>query len=423
MNRSVASRLRVGLALALAAISCASVQEEIDSEGDSPVGDELAASGPLAFTRRSIEREGGGLVRVDPATGARTALAPRDQTAALTFDCMFPRLGGSASSREILDVLRAKNVRTTLFVAGGCVFGSSLRAAYAAGESGVAAHLAVKTDARWAAFVRAMVEGGHEFGNHSVRHIINAQAMTPQDWEREMRVLHAGWDGTMKYLYGSSWAQTHPNAVMKNYWRAPGGDYGTGAVEPNTLRDAARGGFPVHVLWHLDTLDSVSGPPRGVSAEDWAADGNVSAPLRPEWHPDAAQMSRAVLSQASSGKGLIVLAHLSNPYHWGAPQFWAQRGGEEPAETLGDTVDGLRSRGYTVGTLSQVLGVTASPVIAGLSPIRGVTCNAALGCVWSSDCGRAPGYASYYPDANQTQFVCKKPGDGGCDPNLECELP
>ena len=419
MTQRYLRRVVVVVGAALGVLGCAAVQESSETD-NVPVGDELAAAGEMAFSRRAIEGESGGLVRVDPATGARTSLSTRSQTAALTFDCMFPRLGGSESSMEILNVLRAKSVHTTLFIAGGCMFGSAARAAFAAGDSGVSPFLAVKQDPQWAAFVRAMVEGGHEFGNHSVRHIINAQATAPQDWEREMRVLRAGWEASMRVLYGAEWAQLHPNAVMKSYWRAPGGDYGTNTVEPTTLRDAARGGFPVHALWHLDTLDSVSGPPQGVSAEAWSAEGNVSAPLRPTWHPDAGQMSRAVLAQAQSGKGLIVLAHLSNPYHWGDPDFWAQRGGGSASQSLGDTIDGLRARGYTVGTLSQVLTVGEPPAV---SPVRGNTCNAAEGCVWSSDCGTAAGYANHYAGANQTQFVCKKPGDGGCDPSLECARP
>ena len=419
MLRSLLSASLIGL---LVVVGCSS-QDSAELDDQAP-SDELATGRALSHVRRDLERESGGLVRVDPATGARTALTAKAKTASLSFDCMYPRLGGSEGSLEVLDVLAQKNVKTTIFVAGGCIFSGAPASAYRAGEGGVDARLAVATDPRWASFVRRMVDDGHEFGNHSVRHIINAQATGAQDWEREMRVLQAGWNATMRVLYGSDWAFVRPNAVMKNYWRAPGGDYGSAQSFPNTLRDAARGGFPIHMLWHLDTLDSVSGAPAGVSAAAWAADGNVATPLRPDWRLDAGLMSDAVLRQADSGKALIVLAHLSNPYHWGAPAYWSARGGPAAGRSLGDVIDGLRARNYVVGKLSQVIGdEPAEEPTPSVSPVRGITCNAALGCVWSSDCGSAAGYSKRYTNAEGTSFVCKKPGSGGCDPALECPLP
>jgi peptidoglycan/xylan/chitin deacetylase (PgdA/CDA1 family) len=419
--------------LATIALSCAVVPSACSStnasESDSPSGE--VDDSLTGFARRNIEVESGALDTIDPITGAKKPIVLSGKKISLTFDCMWPRLLGSNNSMVLAQTLKDKNVRTTIFIAGACVFDDEafrLRDVLSGATAVSDALRARRPGAQNVSFrtlIKLLVDSGHEFGNHSVRHIINTPEAS-QNWQREMEVLRTGWEATMLELYGANWRIERPNAVMKPYWRAPGGDFGSAKNHPETLLAAAKGGHNQHFLWHLDTRDSVAGAPVGVTAAAWKADGNSQAVDLNGRRLDAGQMSQAVLD-AADGRPTIVLGHLANAFHWENPAFWQAKGGvKTPQLSLGDVIDKLRAKGYAVTTISDMMGIGGDPnVISGKNPVRGITCNTQGGCVWSGDCASSQAYTKRFVDAAGAKFVCKKTGNGGCDGsaiNAECTV-
>jgi peptidoglycan/xylan/chitin deacetylase (PgdA/CDA1 family) len=110
---------------------------------------------------------------------------------------------------------------------------------------------------------------------------------------------------------GAYWINYYTGMAVKPFWRAP---YG---VSNLTVRIwAAQVGYTKHVKWDIDTID-------------WKPIANGG--------PTARSMTLKVVNGARSGS--VVLMHL---------------GGYETADALQAMIDGLRSRGYLLTTLSDM---------------------------------------------------------------------
>jgi peptidoglycan/xylan/chitin deacetylase (PgdA/CDA1 family) len=110
---------------------------------------------------------------------------------------------------------------------------------------------------------------------------------------------------------GDAWIQTYTGMPTSPLWRAP---YG---VSNGTVRTwAAQAGWTKHVDWDIDTID-------------WKPVGQGG--------PTARSMTLKVVNGATSGS--IVLMHL---------------GGYETLDALQSMIDGLRSRGFALTTVSDL---------------------------------------------------------------------
>jgi len=216
----------------------------------------------------------------------------REQHIALTFD------GGSHASQAllVLDTLRNKGVRSTIFLTGEFI-------------------------SSYPNVTRRIVADGHEVGNHTVDHLHLA------DWvdgrrhvtrpEVSRTILVGQLDETARRFEATT------GRSMISYWRAPFGE-----INPEILRWAEEAGW-VHVGWTqgLDTLD-------------WVADPDDSL------YRSATEIRERILTAARSGpaRGGIVLMHLG-----------ADRS-DPPAIELPRIIDGLREAGYRLVTVSTLVG-------------------------------------------------------------------
>jgi peptidoglycan/xylan/chitin deacetylase (PgdA/CDA1 family) len=112
---------------------------------------------------------------------------------------------------------------------------------------------------------------------------------------------------------GDYWIRYYSGMPTKPFWRAPYGSY-----DADVLTWAAEAGWTKHIAWDVDTIDW-----RPVS----------------QGGPTAYSMAHKVVDNARSGS--VVLMHL---------------GGYETLDALHAMIDGLRERGYTLTTLSDILG-------------------------------------------------------------------
>jgi peptidoglycan/xylan/chitin deacetylase (PgdA/CDA1 family) len=111
---------------------------------------------------------------------------------------------------------------------------------------------------------------------------------------------------------GDRWIGTYSGMATKRFWRAPYGSY-----DAEVLSWAAEAGWSKHVKWDIDTID-------------WkpVAQGG----------PTDYAMTHKVVDNARSGS--VVLMHL---------------GGYEDLDALPAMIDGLRSRGFVLSPLSDML--------------------------------------------------------------------
>ncbi len=110
---------------------------------------------------------------------------------------------------------------------------------------------------------------------------------------------------------GELWINSCTGMTVKPFWRAP-----YGVANAAVLTWAAEVGFTKHVKWDIDTID-------------WKPTAQGG--------PTARSMTLKVVNGAKSGS--VVLMHL---------------GGFETADALQAMIDGLRSRGYLLTTLSDM---------------------------------------------------------------------
>ncbi len=209
----------------------------------------------------------------------------------LSFD------GGSSAevATEVLDLLRARGVHTTLFLTGAFI-------------------------QRFPALVKRMVAEGHEIGNHTMDHPHFAPGMKRDPkWTREKiqrELLDA--DKALMRLTGRP---------MDPYWRAP---YGEQTAE---IRKWAEELGYRHVGWS-----------EGADTLDWATPKE-----RRLYRTGDAIVQRLQQRLTKDGDGLIVLMHLGS----------ARVSGDRPTDGLGAFMDRALQEGWTfvsAGSLLHDLG-------------------------------------------------------------------
>lgn len=212
----------------------------------------------------------------------------------LSFD------GGSSAevAAEVLDLLRARGVRTTLFLTGAFI-------------------------RRYPALVKRMAAEGHELGNHTMNHPHFAPGMKRDPkWTRERvqaELLAA--DAALVDLLGRP---------MDPYWRAPYGEH-TAEIR----RWAEELGYR-HVGWS-----------EGADTLDWATPKE-----RKLYRSGEAIVARLQQRLNRDGDGLIVLMHLGS----------GREEGDRPTDGLGAFMDRARREGWTfvsAGTILRDLGKPA----------------------------------------------------------------
>jgi len=226
----------------------------------------------------------------------------------LSFD------GGSSAevATEVLDLLKARGVRTTFFLTGAFI-------------------------QRYPALVRRMAAEGHEIGNHTMNHPHFAPGMKRDPkWTRERmqhELLEA--DAALVHLLGRP---------MDPFWRAPYGEH-TAEIR----RWAEELGYR-HVGWS-----------EGADTLDWA-----TAKDRRLYRTGDAIVARLQQRLGRDGDGLIVLMHLGS----------GRELGDRPTEGLGAFMDRARKEGWTfvsAGTILHDLGKPAWDPHQRLALLQGST--------------------------------------------------
>ena len=229
-----------------------------------------------------------------PGAGEALHLArgPRSgRSLVLSFD------GGSSAevAEEILDTLKARRVRTTLFLTGAFI-------------------------KRYPELVKRMARDGHELGNHTLSHPHFAPAgKRDPKWTRERiqrELLDA--DQALFALLGRP---------MDPYWRAP---YGEQTAE---IRKWAEEIGYRHVGWS-----------EGADTLDWA-----TAADRKLYRSGTAILDRLYRRLDRDGNGMIVLMHLGS----------ARPEQDRPARSLGSFMDRAAKNGWRfvpVGSYLKELG-------------------------------------------------------------------
>ncbi len=227
--------------------------------------------------------------------GLHLARGPRSgKRLVLSFD------GGSTAevAGEILDALKARKVRTTLFLTGAFI-------------------------QKYPALVRRMAQEGHEIGNHTLSHphLAPAGKRDPK-WTRERfqrELLEA--DQALYALLGRP---------MDPMWRAPYGEQ-----TPEIRKWAEELGYR-HIGWS-----------EGADTLDWA-----TAADRRLYRSGTAILERLYHRLGRDGDGMIVLMHLGS----------ARTEEDRPATNLGAFMDRAARDGWrfvTVGAYLRELGKPA----------------------------------------------------------------
>ncbi len=212
----------------------------------------------------------------------------------LSFD------GGSSAevATEVLDLLKARGVRTTLFLTGAFI-------------------------QRYPALVKRMAAEGHELGNHTMNHPHFAPGMKRDPkWTRERvqrELLEA--DSALVRLLGRP---------MDPFWRAPYGEH-TAEIR----RWAEELGYR-HVGWS-----------EGADTLDWATSKD-----RRLYRTGEAIVQRLQQRLGRDGDGLIVLMHLGS----------ARALGDRPTDGLGAFMDRARKEGWTFVSAGTILRDLGKPI-------------------------------------------------------------
>ncbi len=261
---------------------------------------EVVATGGTAPNRVVSVASGGsiGCSSASRYTGAQENLTPPLTRAsasgrvALTFD-----MGGRMTPAvQILNLLVANRVCATIFPTG----------AISRTPEGQAALAVVKAHPEL-----------FELGNHTMNHcdLVRGGGGAPGATESALcRSLGSSpTEAAVKkeLTDGELWIDTYTGMTVQPFWRAP---YGVHNLNVRTW--AAEVGYTKHWKWDIDTID-------------WR-------PIS-QGGPTAQSMALKVVNGATSGS--VVLLHL---------------GGYETANALQAMIDGLRSRGYVLTTLSDM---------------------------------------------------------------------
>ena len=211
----------------------------------------------------------------------------------LSFD------GGSSAevAVEVLDLLKARGLRTTLFLTGAFI-------------------------QRFPALVKRMAAEGHELGNHTMNHPHFAPGMKRDPkWTRE-RVQH-------ELLEADAALLRVAGRPMDPLWRAPYGEH-TAEIR----RWAEELGYR-HVGWS-----------EGADTLDWATPNE-----RRLYRTGEAIVQRLQQRLNRDGDGIIVLMHLGS----------ARRSSDRPTEGLGAFMDRARQEGWSFVPVSALLHDLGKP--------------------------------------------------------------
>lgn len=211
----------------------------------------------------------------------------------LSFD------GGSNAegTEDILDALKARGIRTTIFLTGAFI-------------------------QKFPALVRRMAAEGHELGNHTMHHPHMAPNMRPDPkWSKakvQEELLSA--DRALIHLLG------RPMAPL---WRAPYGEH-TAEIR----RWVEELGYR-HIGWS-----------EGADSLDWA-----TPQQRKLYRSGDAVLARLYTRLNRNGEGLIVLMHLGSE----------REEGDRPADKLGAFLDRALAEGWTFVTATEMLRGMGKP--------------------------------------------------------------
>lgn len=218
----------------------------------------------------------------------------------LTFD------GGSEANatQEILDVLKARGIRTTIFLTGGYI-------------------------RRYPDLVRRMVEEGHEVGNHTMHHphlttyAENRRHETRKGVDRQLV--------QRELQQAAALFEEVTGRRMAPYWRAPYGEHNL-----EIRRWAAELGY-LHVSW---TRDAAAG--EDLDSRDWVADPESQI------YASAREIRERILTfgrgRGSGASGGIILLHLGT-----------QRRQDQVHRELPEIIDRFQVQGYRLVTISELL--------------------------------------------------------------------
>lgn len=219
---------------------------------------------------------------------------------AFTFDG-----GGEANvTQEILDILRDKGVKSTIFLTGDFI-------------------------RRYPSMVKRMVEDGHEIANHTDTHPhFTAYALNG----RHTTLPNVNQDFLFRQLRGAEEAfYSLTGRRMAPYWRAP---YGEENAEIRAW--AAEAGYR-HISWTRDY-----GRKESLDSRDWVANRRSRIYLT----ADAIQ-ERILNYGGNKGEGSnggIVLMHLGT-----------SRPTDQVHKRLPEIIEALKGRGYRLVTISELL--------------------------------------------------------------------
>ena len=187
-----------------------------------------------------------------------------EKKVALSFDAAW----GNEDTQKILDILEKHNVHVTFFMTGGWV-------------------------ENYPEDVKAILEAGHDLGNHSENHK-NMSQLSNEEKEQELMKVHE----KVKTLTGYDMF----------LFRPPYGDYDNGVI--NT---AAKCGY-YSIQWDVDSLDW----------KDYGADSII----------------RTVCDHKHLGSGSIILCH---------------NGAKYTAQALDTLLTNLKAQGYQIVPVSELI--------------------------------------------------------------------
>ncbi len=210
---------------------------------------------------------------------------------------------GAREAGEILDILKKRNIRTTIFLSGNFIRANP-------------------------EITRRIVADGHEVGNHTTTHPhltqyeINGTQKTLQHVTKDFLLRQL--NETERRFYEVTGRHMSP------FWRAPYGEVNS------QLRAWAYSAGYIHVGW---TYDARSG--RSLDSLDWVTDKGSRL------YHDPDDIKKKILDFDKKGGGLgggIILMHLDT-----------ERGPDRASSVLGDILDSLIERGFSLVKVSELI--------------------------------------------------------------------